>query len=145
MDTNVQVLNDLLKHMIDSQNGYEKAAEMVSGDDPLGRAFAQRAQHRATQVTQFQTRVRELKGQPITSGSAAGAIHQAWMRFSSLFQDDADAGLQAIDYGEQQLAEDIQLEIKQKALDPVTMRLLEEAWAQIKSGEAFAGRMAKAV
>lgn len=143
MNTDINVLNDITERLIDSRKGYEKAMDVVDSHASLRSSFGKRANERAELINRFQDRVRDLGGDPTTDGSMTGALHQAWMKFSSLFEDDAEAALAAIDNGEERLADEIQKQIKQRAIDAVTTRLLEQAWVQVKDGEAFVDRMEK--
>ena len=135
---NIDALNDVTKTLIDSQKGYEKVAEMTDETHALRSKFQTLAYERNELVTAFQARVRDLGGEPVTDGGAAGAMHRAWANFTSLFTKDEKAALEAVDDGEEYLAERSEARLKEKDLDEATIELLQRAHGSARHGEKFA-------
>lgn len=138
---NAEILNDVTKTLIDSQKGYENAAEAVDQSYALRNAFQERAQQRAQLVNQFQSQVRSYGEEPETDGGIAGSAHRAWQDFTSMFQSDEKAALNAIDDGEEYLVEQIEGKLKEDGLDMTSRDLLERAHASACEGENWADRM----
>src|SRR4026209_431556 len=71
-------LNDLIETCRDGQNGFREATENVKSPD-LKAFLNEVPTERAQVVNELQLEVRRLGGEPETTGSAAGALHRAWM------------------------------------------------------------------
>ena len=105
--TEIDALNDITKVLIDSRKGYEKCAELTDESFTFRSQFQKRASDRAALISRFQQQVRTLGGEPQTDGGTMGTLHRALTEFSSLFRDDKKAALEAIDGGEEHLADSI--------------------------------------
>ncbi len=141
-DKNNETLNTVTKMLIDSQKGYEMARDMAKRDNPTAyTALANRADDRAKLVVRFQDEVRYRGETPETESGFMGEIHRAFTRFSGLFQSDTKAALEAIDDGEDHLAEQIEEILKENGLDERTHALLKTASLRAEQGEAFADRL----
>ncbi|MGB3455594.1 MAG: PA2169 family four-helix-bundle protein [Litorimonas sp.] len=146
MANDIDVLNDVTKTLIDSHKGYETCVEASDDSYALQSNFQERAQRRAELIREFQAEVQTLGGQPSTSGSVAGAAHRAWTSFTTLFADDEKAAIEAIDDGEEFLADKIQAELETNTtLAPRTRELLQKAHADAREGERFADALDKAL
>lgn len=137
-DQEIKVLNSITKTLIDSRKGYETCCDIVDNDYTLSAEFGRRRDARAALVGEFQARVRVLGGEPEDDGSAVGAVHRAFTRFSALFQDDQNAAASALDDGEEFLAEKIEDRLEDSSLDAATEELLRKALRSAKDGERFA-------
>lgn len=137
-DTNIKVLNSVTKTLIDSCKGYETCAEMTDENYSLRSEFLRRKSEREQIIQEFQNQVTELGGEPETNGSMSGAVHRGFTRFSSVFQNDEQAAVSALDDGEEFLAEKIEDKLEDNALPPRATALLQKAMASAKSGERFA-------
>ncbi len=140
-NVNIDVLNDVTAKLIDSQKGYMKCYEMTDTSYMFRSQFLHRANDREKMISQFQSQVRALGGKPETSGTVGGSMHRGFTDFASLFQKDGKAALNAIDDGEEHLAEMIEDKLKKVDLLPATRNLLVTAHESAKSGERFADRM----
>lgn len=135
---NIDVLNDVTKTLIDSQKGYEKVCEIAEEGHGLRSKFLALAAERRDLISAFQARVRDYGGEPETSGGVGGSLHRAWADFTSLFEDDEKAALDAVDDGEDYLADTIESKLKTDGLDQSTIDLLQRAKASARYGESFA-------
>lgn len=138
---NIDTLNDVTKMLIDSQKGYAKAAEVTEDNFTFSAEFQQRSVERARLVNEFQSQVRSFGEEPKTEGGMLGSLHRAMTEFSSMFQSDEKAALEAIDDGEEQLAEYIESKLDDDELDMRTRALLQNAHRAAKAGERFADRL----
>lgn len=140
-NVNNDVLNDVTAKLIDSQKGYMKCYEMTDTSYLFRSQFLHRANDRDKMINQFQGQVRALGGEPATDGTLGGSMHRGFTEFASLFQKDSKAALNAIDDGEEHLADYIEDKLKKTDLLPATRSLLVTARESAKSGERFADRM----
>ena len=140
-ETSIDTLNDVTKLLIDSCQGYQKASELSDDNPSLQHEFQRRAADREALVTEFQTQVRGLGGQPVTDGGAAGKLHRGLFDFASNFRDDEKAAVNAVDDGEEYLANQIGEKLENGELTADARELLIKAQASAKSGESFAGKM----
>ncbi|WP_416876792.1 PA2169 family four-helix-bundle protein [Litorimonas sp.] len=134
----INILNDITQTMIDSYNGYKTCLQDFQNDNALYVRFTERANSRSQIISEFQSAVEELGGEPKTEGSISGAAHRGLIKFTTLFQDDAKAACQAIDDGEAFLAEKIKEALRTPELLPRTETLLNKALKGAQQGELFA-------
>jgi len=137
-DTHIKVLNSVTKTLIDSCKGYETCAEIADDNYTLQNEFRRRKAERENLVSEFQRQVRVFGGEPEDFGSATGAVHRGFTRFSSTFQNDEFAAISALDDGEELLAEKVEDRLTDYDLDPVTSNLLQKAHQSARSAERFA-------
>ncbi len=71
----VDVLNSLIETSFDSAESYGKAAELAR-NPRVQDLFRQKAERRLTLADSLKQAVRNLEGQPVEKGSAAGPLHQ---------------------------------------------------------------------
>ena len=140
----IDVLNDITKTLIDSHQGYATCVEAV-GNHALTKNFQDRADARRDLVNEFQQAVSDLGGTPETGGSVVGAAHRAWTQFTTLFADDEKAAIEAVDDGEEFLAEKIEDKLGDSRLQPATRDLLTRAHQSAREGERFADALDKAL
>ncbi|WP_273241698.1 PA2169 family four-helix-bundle protein [Hyphomonas atlantica corrig.] len=139
--TEIDALNDVTKVLIDSQKGYEKCADVTDENFAFQAEFRRRANDRAGLINRIQQQVRSLGGEPQTEGGTLGALHRTLTEFSSLFQNDAKAALEAVDDGEAHLASAIKDRMDKPEVQGQSRALLQEAYASASEGEAFADRL----
>lgn len=136
--TDIDALNDVTKVLIDSRKGYEKCAEIADESFGLRSQFQQRAKDREMLISRFQAQVRTFGGEPQTEGGTLGALHRGFTQFASVFKDDKKAALEAVDDGEEHLANAIKDRLDKPELQSSSRDLLQEAYSSARSGEAFA-------
>lgn len=138
MTNDIDVLNTVTKTLIDSRKGYETCCKVVDDSYALKTNFQERAQRRLLLIEAFQAEVTSLGGEPVTSGSVTGKAHRAWTSFTSIFADDEKAVAEALDDGEEFLADKIQKNMDLPNLKPTTRELLLNAQVDARDGERFA-------
>lgn len=142
---NVKVLNSVTKTLIDSCKGYETCAEMSDDSYALRSEFTRRATERRMLVGEFQQQVRTYGGDPKDDGSLSGAVHRGFTKFTGLFQDDEKAAVEALDDGEEFLAEKIEGKLDHEDLSAETRTLLQRAHSSAREGERFADLLEKTI
>lgn len=138
MKQDIEALNSVTETLIDSQKGYAKCCEVVEDSYALRSNFQERAQKRLNLVEEFQAEVRALGGEPEDTGSVAGKAHRAWTSFTTIFSDDEKAAAEAIDDGEEFLADKIESVLEKQTFQPRTRALLQKAYVDAREGERFA-------
>jgi uncharacterized protein (TIGR02284 family) len=122
----------VLMHYVDSQEGYQQAAELM--DRPqLAEAFSEVSARRG-EVAERIAELIELKGERAeAAGSAEGAVHRWWMR---LREKVADEELQAVlsecIRGEKVLLASLEKALTSGGLSPQEATVLQEAAAEVQ-------------
>ena len=79
----ISTLNGLIETCKDGQNGFKEAAEGVERSD-LKTLFYEIGQQRSQFAGELQSLVREMGGDPETSGSVAASLHRGWIDIKSI-------------------------------------------------------------
>ncbi|MGB3625567.1 MAG: PA2169 family four-helix-bundle protein [Henriciella sp.] len=137
---NIDALNDVTKTLIDSYKGYDKVCEIADDSFALRGKFQSLAAERSDLIKAFQDQVKAYGGEPETSGGSGGSLHRAWADFTSMFQNDQKAALEAVEDGEEHLAKSARSKLENDGLDMAARELLQRAEASACYGEAFADR-----
>lgn len=137
----IEILNDVTESLIDSYEGYRACAETVDNAHPMHGELSRRTTDRHALVGEFKARVRALGGEPASSGTTTGAIHRGFAKFASLFQDDEDAAVSALDDAEERLGDEIQDKLKDNSLSNESNILMTKALRSAVDGERFADRI----
>ena len=96
----ISTLNGLIETCRDGQEGFTQAAEGVK-DSNLQTLFREYAFRRSQNVTELQSLVQTLGGDPEDSGSMSGAMHRGWINIkSALTGGDDEAVLNEAERGE---------------------------------------------
>lgn len=82
-DDVISTLNGLIETCKDGQEGFKTAAEGVERSD-LKSTFYDLGQERAKFAGELQALVRELGGDPETSGSISASLHRGWINIKSV-------------------------------------------------------------
>jgi uncharacterized protein (TIGR02284 family) len=76
-------LNDVLQFLYDSTDCYEKNMENVS-DNNLKELFAYLSQQRSQMVDEIKNEILELGGEPKTSGTLIGKVHELYENLKNM-------------------------------------------------------------
>jgi uncharacterized protein (TIGR02284 family) len=99
-DDVISTLNGLIETCKDGQDGFKDAAEGIERSD-LKTLFYEYSQQRSEFVGVLQGLVRNLGGDPETSGSISGAVHRGWINIkSAVTGKDEEAILNECERGE---------------------------------------------
>ncbi len=137
-EKNIEVLNDVTAKLIDSCKGYQMCAEVSEDNIVLKNQFMQRQIARKELVDEFQSKIAAMGGDVEIDGTALGSFHRGYTKFVSIFKDDSEAAVDALDTGEEHLAEYIQDQLKEEGITTDTSLLLRKAHASAVEGERFA-------
>ncbi len=127
-------LNTLIGTLIDSVNGYQKAAADTD-NSRYAEMFNARAQERQQAVTKLQACVARLGGNPEDDGTTAGAIHRGWINLKeAVVGNDDEAIVNSVESGEDYLKGKFETVMNNKDLPPEARSAVEEAWQSVKAG-----------
>ena len=140
----IEVLNSVTRTLNDSIKGYETCCDVSDDSHFLRSQFQKRLDERRALAEEGKQLVRSLGGEPETEGSAKGAVHRGFLRFTSLFRDDEQAAISALDDGEEFLAEKIEDKLEEPGLSAATQAFLTKAMKSARDGECFADRLEEA-
>ena len=114
----INILNLLIETCKDGQEGYRAAATSIQNSE-FRRLFNIFSQQRAQFVSELQSEVHRLGGEPATEGSVEGQLHRGWFKSEALGGDEASvvAGCQsgeeaAINAYKEALKADLPLDVK---------------------------------
>lgn len=88
----ISTLNGLIETCKDGQDGFKTAAESVERSD-LKSTFYELAQQRSQFAGELQTLVRELGGDPESTGTTTAALHRGWINLKSAVTGKNDASI----------------------------------------------------
>jgi uncharacterized protein (TIGR02284 family) len=131
----VSVLNDLLNITNDRIQGFSKVEDKVWEQYPLLRAdYDKMVSQSYTMKNQLTDLITKRGGTPDQSGSAAGAIHRAWIDVKNSFAGDtADATLGNVVYGENAAIDAYQDALDSGDLCPESSRIVLDQLHQLKA------------
>ena len=127
-------LNTLIATLIDSIDGYQKAAADTT-NQRFAQMFNARAQERRSAVTALQAAVARMGGNPEDEGSTTAAIHRGWMNLKEavLGQDD-ETIVKTVEEGEDYLKNKFETVLANKDLPTEARMAVEEAWTSVRAG-----------
>ena len=88
----ISTLNGLIETCKDGQDGFKVAAEGVERSD-LKSTFYELAQQRSQFAGELQGLVRELGGDPESTGSTSAALHRGWINIKSIVTGKDDLSI----------------------------------------------------
>lgn len=136
-EKNLEVLNDVRAKLVDSCKGYQMCAEVSEDNLLLKKSFMKRHSDRQRLVGEFHSKITHLGGELNDTGTLAGSIHRGFTKFLSVFKDDTEAAVDALDTGEEHLAEYIAERIQEGGIAPEVAVLLNKAHASAVEGDRF--------
>ena len=132
--TDTGTLNTLIATLIDSINGYTKAAEDTH-NTRFAEIFRSRATERQAAVAKLQSAVAAMGGDPEDDGTTAGAMHRGWINLKeAVVGRDDEAIVNSVESGEDYLKEKFEAALKHKDLPAEARVAVEEAWTSVKAG-----------
>ena len=128
------ILNTLTATLIDSVEGYQKAASDTT-NQRFAEMFTKRAQERQQAVTKLQAASARLGGNPEDEGSTAGAIHRGWINLKeAVLGRDDEAIVHEVERGEDYLKNKFEAARNNVDLPAEARQAVEEAWTSVKAG-----------
>ncbi|AUW57323.1 hypothetical protein C1T17_03660 [Sphingobium sp. SCG-1] len=133
-ESDITVLNSLIKTTLDSVKGFQDAAE----DSNAGRfssLFSQMANDRDRIARELQDAVRRLGGTPADSGSVAGSAHRAFMNFKELLSaSDEKAVIKEVERGEDYIKSKFEAAVADGNLAVETRGIVEGCYGSVREG-----------
>ena len=127
-------LNTLIGTLIDSVNGYQKAAADTE-NTRFAEMFNARAQERQGAVAKLQAAVERMGGNPEDDGTTAGAIHRGWINLKeAVLGRDDEAIVNSVEAGEDYLKGKFEAALKNVDLPADARAVVEEAYASVRAG-----------
>lgn len=127
----ISALNNLVEVCKDGEQGFRTAANALSNAE-LRRLFTMYAAERAQFAAELQSIVRQLGGEPETSGSVAASLHRGWMNIKSAVARRNDRAVIA----EAERGEDAAKQAYQQALGenlpPDVRGLIDRQYARVR-------------
>ncbi|MBL9065807.1 MAG: PA2169 family four-helix-bundle protein [Sphingopyxis sp.] len=132
---NVSTLNSLIATTLDSVDGYRKAAEEANAAR-FREIFLSRANERQSIVAAFQTKVRELGGNPEDDGTVLASAHRAFLGLRDALTGDRDdsAVVAEVERGEDHIKAKFESALKDGDLDPAVQQLIQTSFASVRDG-----------
>lgn len=98
--TVIDILNGLVQINNDRITGYHQATHETTQED-LEQLFTSMLNESVNFAETLAAYIKEMGGEPAVSGTATGAIHQAWLRFKeALTGNDRTALLESCEFGD---------------------------------------------
>lgn len=139
-ENTVDVLKDLVNYTVDSIKGYERSEEMVRDNEPeladYFRECASKRQEKRDELIRLLNMV-EPHDASNFDGTNSGAIHQAFSKFRSMFQNDSKAALAEVERGEDFLGDKYE-DALEKDLPETLKGILSRHHADIERREDMA-------
>lgn len=128
----ISILNDVLETLVDSTDGYEKAAEVA--DRPTFKEFFQRrASSRRAMAADVRNHIVELGGTPDDDGSILANMHRTFLTIRAAVQDNDDAAIEAVDNGEAHLRDQFEDALDVDDLDLSARTLLKKYQGELRA------------
>lgn len=130
----VSVLNTLIATLLDSVEGYTKAAGDVE-NARLGTIFADRARERQDVATTLQAVVTEHGGEPENDSSTMGAIHRTFFDLKTAITGRNNEAIVAeVERGEDYLKAKFETAMKDTELCASARAAIQTAWTSVRAG-----------
>ena len=127
-------LNTLIGTLVDSIDGYQKAAAETS-NSRYAEMFNARARERQQAVTRLQATVARLGGNPEDDGTTAGAAHRGWINLKeAVLGNDDEAIVNSVESGEDYLKGKFKAALDNVDLPAEARAAVLEAWTSVKAG-----------
>ena len=127
-------LNTLIATLIDSIDGYQKAAADTT-NTRFAEMFNARARERQQVLTKLQAAVARLGGNPEDDGTTAGAAHRGWINLKeAVLGRDDEAIVKEVERGEDYLKEKFEAALRHTDLPAEARAAVDEAWTSVKAG-----------
>ena len=138
-------LNTLIGTLIDSIEGYQKAAADTQ-NSRFAEMFNARAQERQQVLTRLQAAVARLGGNPEDDGTTAGAAHRGWINLKqAVLGNDDEAIVNEVERGEDYLKEKFEAALDNVDLPAEARAAVEEAWTSVRAGHDEMSRLKHAI
>lgn len=129
----IKVLNSLIETMLDSADGYRRAAEEAQSSR-FASDFMQRAGEREQLVSKLQEEVRRLGGTPEDNGSVLAAAHRQFLTIrDKITGGDDESVIAEVDHGETYLKEKWEAALRDDELSPETRNVISQCYENVRA------------
>ena len=128
----MDILNDVLETLIDSADGYEKAAELAERST-FKEFFTRRAASRRGMVAAIRQEITQLGGTPESDGTILASAHRAFMNLRTVVQDNDEAVIEAVENGEEYLRRKFDAALDEDDLSASAKALLRNFQGELKA------------
>lgn len=133
-NTDIAVLNTLIGTLLDSIEGYQKAAENVKNSS-YATMFNDRARERQQAVSKLQAAVAQPGGEPEDEATTLGGIHRVFVDLKSAVTGRDDVAIvKEVERGEDYLKDKFEAALKNAQLSSTARSAVTEAWSSVKAG-----------
>lgn len=133
-ETDVSVLNGLIKTTLDSMKGYEDAAKDAASTQ-YATMFADFARDRAQVATELQAQVRALGSEPEMDSSMLAAAHRTFMDLKqAITGKDDKAIILEVERGEDHIKAKYEDALQQGDLSSATRDAITKGFASVREG-----------
>ena len=133
-DTDISVLNGLIKTTLDSMKGYEEAAKDAESTQ-YATMFADFARDRSKVASDLQAAVRSMGGEPETDSSLLAAAHRTFMDLKqAITGNDDKAIINEVERGEDVIKAKYEAAMKDGDLSPTAMSAVTAGFASVREG-----------
>ncbi|URW74753.1 PA2169 family four-helix-bundle protein [Sphingomonas donggukensis] len=130
----IRTLNGLIATTLDSVDGYQEAAKDTE-NSRYASMFTDRANERRQVVTDFQSEVRRLGGNPEDDGTILAGAHRVFLDLkASITGQDDQAIVNEVERGEDHIKAKFEAALKDTDLSPETRAAVERGWGSVKQG-----------
>ncbi len=130
--TSTDILNNILETLIDSTDGYEKAAELADRDT-FKNFFTRRAASRRAMAAAVRNEITQLGGTPEADGTILASAHRVFMNLSTAVRDNDEAVIDAVDDGEEYLRDKFESALEREELSAGARTLLRNFQGELKA------------
>ena len=139
------MLNTLITTLIDSIDGYQKAAADTT-NERFAEMFNSRARDRQQHVTKLQAVVARLGGDPSDDGSTTAAAHRGWINLKeAVLGRDDEAIVKEVERGEDYLKNKFETALRNADLPAEARTALEDAMVSVREGHDEASALKHAI
>ena len=133
-DTDITVLNSLIKTTLDSMKGYEEAAKDAESTQ-YATMFADFARDRSKVASDLQAAVRSMGGEPETDSSLLAAAHRTFMDLKqAITGNDDKAIINEVERGEDVIKAKYEAAMKDADLSPAAQAAVTAGYASVREG-----------
>lgn len=133
-DTDISVLNSLIKTTLDSMKGFEDAAEDAQNTQ-FATLFAEFARDRSQVASELQAQVRQLGGNPEESSSLLAAAHRSFMNLKQALVGRNDkAVIEEVERGEDYIKGKFEGALREEGLGAASRSVIERAYQSVRQG-----------
>lgn len=126
------ILNDVLESLLDSMDGYEKAAE-IADRNIFKDFFARRAASRRAMAAVARNEITQLGGTPDDDGTILASAHRLFMNLSAAVQDNDEAAIKAVETGEKYLRMKLERALEREELSAANKTLLRNFQGELRA------------